>query len=184
MCKGGELDLSVESLTSHAARQVLRELPTTDPEFFAEISQPRSHVGVTPTLTPEQEASEDASSNDEDGPTDDSDVPFLEVHAHHHESLNPSSSLSDLAQVYVPNDTGGLTTTAAAEDTLVESVNDVVVDVTPQDDPQPTCRNRRRNVLYNEDWWADSRGSDDEEMLDDKDPEYKGKRSRKPARKT
>jgi len=150
MCKGGELDLSFESLTSHMAHQVLRELPTTNPEFFAEISQSHSHVNVTPTLTPEQEALE---------------------------------SLSDPAQVYVPNDTGGLTTMAAAEDALVELVNDVVVDVTPQDDPRPTRRNRRRNVLYNKDWWADSRNSDDEEVLDDKDSEHREKHSRKPARK-
>jgi len=41
----------------------------------------------------------------------------------------------------------------------------------------------RRNILYNKDWWADSRGSDDEEVLDNKDSEYRGKRSHKPAHK-
>ena len=33
--------------------------------------------------------------------------------------------------------------TAAAEDTLIELVDGVVVDVTPQDDSQPTCRIRQ-----------------------------------------
>jgi hypothetical protein len=45
---------------------------------------------------------EDASPDDENGPADNSDVPFLEVQAHHHEFLNPSSLL-DPVLVYVPN---------------------------------------------------------------------------------
>ena len=85
MCKGGEFDLSFESLTSHAARKVLQELPTTDSDFFAEITQARSHVNFSPSLSPEQEALEDAAPDE--GPADDSDVPFLEVCAHHHEAL-------------------------------------------------------------------------------------------------
>jgi hypothetical protein len=42
MCKAGQFNLSYDSLTSHEARQALRNLPNTDPTFFAEISQPRS----------------------------------------------------------------------------------------------------------------------------------------------
>lgn len=124
MCKGGEFDLSFESLTSHAIRQVLRELPTTDPVFFAELSQSRSHMDIVPSLTAEQVALEDAPSNNEIGPADDSDVPFLEVCAHHHESLNTTPSV-DPAQLYVPNGTDGLMSTAVAEDTLIESVDGV-----------------------------------------------------------
>ena len=175
MCKGGEFDLSFESLTSHAIRQVLRELPTTDPDFFAELSQSRSHMDIVPSLTAEQVALEDAPSNNEIGPADDSDVPFLEVCAHHHESLNTTPSV-DPAQLYVPNSTDGLMSTAVAEDTLIESVDGVVVDVTPEDDTRPTRRIRRRNVLYNKDWWADSRGSDDEEEPDQNDSEYIARR--------
>ena len=170
MCKGGEFDLSFESLTSHATRQALRELPTTDPEFFAEISQPRSCAHVAPALSPEQEALEDDPPDDE--LTDDSDVPFLEVCAHHHESLNPSLPQLDTTHVYIPNETGGLTSTATAEDTLVESVDGVVVDVTPQEDTLPSHRSKRncrRNVLYSKEWWVDNRGDDGNEEEDNND---------------
>jgi hypothetical protein len=147
MCKGGEFDLSFESLTSHAAQQALRDLPMTDPKFFAEITQPRSHINVPPSLNPEQEALEDALPDE--GPTDDSDVPFLEVHAHHHETLHPMipTPLPDASQVYVPIKAGGLSSTACAEETLVESVDGEVVDVTPQEDSRGCSRrNRVKNV--------------------------------------
>ena len=50
---------------------MLQDLPTTNPEFFAEITQPHSHVNVPPSLSPEQEALEDTAPDE--GPADDSD---------------------------------------------------------------------------------------------------------------
>jgi hypothetical protein len=140
MCKGGEFDLSFESLTSDAARKVLWDLLTTNPEFFAKITQPRSHVNVPPSLSPEQEALEDAAPDE--GPADDSDVPFLEICTHHHEALDPPPQ-SEVPQVYVPTESGGLSSTASAEDTLVESVNGDIFDVTPEVNPRGCSRRNR-----------------------------------------
>lgn len=61
---------------------------------------------------------EDASPDNR--PTDHSDVPFLEVRAHHHEALDSAPLPLDLAQVYAPNESGVLMS-MAAEDTLLMS---------------------------------------------------------------
>ena len=163
MCRGGEFDLSFESLTSHEARRALRELPITDPALFAEISQPRSCVGVVPSLTPDEALLED--NPPDEGAEDDSDVPFAEVCAHHYESLNTSPL--DPAQIYLPNETGGLTSTAGSESILVEAVDDVVVNVTPDVTASGRGRRvRRKNVLYNGKWWHDHQDEGVDEDFD------------------
>lgn len=48
MCKVGSLNLSYESLTGLGARQLLCKLPTSDPDFYAELSMARTRVTLTP----------------------------------------------------------------------------------------------------------------------------------------
>ena len=61
MCAAGQFNLSYDSLTSYEARRVLRDLPNTDPTFFAEISQPRSRAGhAVPILNECQTQQEDS----------------------------------------------------------------------------------------------------------------------------
>jgi hypothetical protein len=114
---------------------------------------------AAPLLTPEQELLEDGPPDE--GMEDDSDVPFAEVCAHH---IETSSTFTiplpvDPAHVYVPNETGGLSSTAGSENTLVEAVGDQVVNVTP--DLDSTTQNgrgrriRRQNVRYAGKWWHD-----------------------------
>lgn len=95
---------------------------------------------------------------------DDSDVPLAEVQAHQEEvavglSTNP-------LQLYSENESGGLSSTAGAEDVLVESVEGQVLDVTPDSRPQGRGhRLRRRNFRYNHDDWLDNNvDSSDEEL--------------------
>jgi len=71
----------------------------------------------------------------DEGPADNSDVPFLKVCTHHHEALDPPPQ-SEVSQVYAPTESGGLSSTASAEDTLVESVNGEVFNITPEVDPR------------------------------------------------
>jgi len=154
MCKAGGFDLSYESLTSHEARQTLRNLPQTDPVFFAEISQPRSR----PILT-EIEALQEDSDEQYGGsaPTDDSDVPLGEVAAHSDEvvagPLVPEGG--DVDHIYVLGEEGGLSSAAEAEDTLLEAIGDVTVDVTTAYSGRPR-RTRRANVLYSDALFTDA----------------------------
>ena len=160
MCRAGQFNLSFESLTGHEARQLLRDLPTADPTFFAELSQPRSRTAVAPNLTAQQMTAEDAEPAFTDI-VDDSDVPLLEVMANHHDQ---GSEVETSEYIYTTNDTGGLTSTAGAEAISTKAVGDIVDDVTP-DDPGLTrrqCRMRRKNVLYQGDWWVDHGGEEDE----------------------
>ena len=90
---------------------------------------------------------------------DDSDVPLLEVIANHHDQ-GPEVEASEY--IYTTNDTGGLTSTAGAEAVRTEAVGDVVDDVTP-DAPGLTHRPRRmrrKNILYQGDWWVDHGGEE------------------------
>jgi hypothetical protein len=160
MCRAGQFNLSYESLTSHGARQMLRDLPTTDPAFFAELSQPRSRTPVAPTLTAQQMTAEDADATDI---VDESDVPLSEVMAAHH-NRESEAETSSSENIYTTNETGGLTSTAGAENVYTEAVGDVIDDVTP-DVPGPlrrTQRARRKNIRYQGDWWLDH-GDDEEE---------------------
>jgi len=124
MCRAGQFDLSYESLTCHEARRILRELPVTEPDLYAEISQPRSRNHTVPVLTPKEATLEDSASDS--SADDDSDVPLAEVRAH-----QETTDTGNPDQVYIANETGGLTSTACAEEVLVESVNGELVDITP-----------------------------------------------------
>jgi len=85
----------------------------------------------------------------------------------------------------VPTESGGLSSTASAEDTLVESVNGEVFDVTPEVDPHGCSgRNHVKTLRYSADWWVDNQGSDDEEDLVDDGDDYRASGSRKDTRKT
>jgi len=90
---------------------------------------------------------------------DDSDVPLSEVVATHHESEAETPE-----HTYTTNETGGLTSTAGAEDVNTEAVGDVIDNITP-DVPGPlrrTQRSRRKNVWYQGNWWIDH-GDEEEE---------------------
>jgi hypothetical protein len=60
--------LSYDSLTSHEARQTLRELKTTDPELWAQLTKkrdPKTHIDAT-----------EVDGNEDEVPfEDDSDLP-------------------------------------------------------------------------------------------------------------
>ena len=154
MCKAGELDLSYESLTSHEARQMLRDLPRTDPSFFAEISQPCS--GQTPSLSTSECLQED-SENLFEAP-DDSDVPLAEVAAYC-EDLAFATALAapingdDADYIYLPDEDGGLSCVNDAESVAKECVggDEAPVIDTSNAVPSRPKRNRRPNVLYSGD---------------------------------
>ena len=80
--------------------------------------------------------------------------------ANHHDQ---GSEVETSEYIYTTNDTGGLTSTGA-EAVSTEAVGDIVDDVT-LDDPgltRPPRRMRRKNVLYQGDWWVDHGGEEDE----------------------
>jgi len=165
MCKAGPFDLSYESLTSREARQALRDLPNTDPTFFAEISQPcsRSRHAV-PILNDDQTAQEDSEVQYGGADAlDDSDVPVPEVDAHQVELVSKFQTHStqedeeDLVHIYVIHDEGGLSSVAEAEDTLIESIDSHVTDVSSAFTGRAT-RIHRSNVLYSGKEWMDSDG--------------------------
>ena len=82
-----------------------------------------------PSLTPEEALLEE--NPPDKGAEDDSDIPFAKVCAHHNKTSNTSPL--DPAQMYLPNEMGGLTPMAGSENTLVKAVDNVVVNVTPYD---------------------------------------------------
>jgi hypothetical protein len=89
---------------------------------------------------------------------DDSDLPLSEVVANYHDQ---GSEAETSGYIYTSNETGGLTSTAGAEDVLTEAVGGVdgVIPVGPGLTRRPH-RMRRKNVLYQRDWWVD-RGDED-----------------------
>ncbi|PPR03038.1 hypothetical protein CVT26_004573 [Gymnopilus dilepis] len=165
MCSAGKFNLSYESLTSHEARQALRELPQTDPEFFAELTQPRTRATV-PTLSPEQIEVEDAAPSSDSTPDDDSDVPLTELIAYQAETqVEPASEVPAVEvaeEVYVADESGGLVSTAEAEETLVEAVGAEIIDATPVSSSGRVRRTRRLNVRYHNEWWHDHADEDED----------------------
>ena len=71
MCKSSEFNLSYDSLTSFEAGQTLRDLPVSDPEFYAERSR-----RPAPTLSAEEAKLEDVEENNLNIFGDDSEVPL------------------------------------------------------------------------------------------------------------
>ena len=163
MCKASPFDLSYESLTSHEAQQALCNLPNTDLTFFTEISQPCSHSQhAAPVLNNDQAAQEDSEAQYSGADAlDDSDVPVPEVDAHQVELVSKSQTNStqqdeeDLVHTYVTDDKGGLSSVAEAEDTLIESIDSHIVDVTSAFMSRATCIHHS-NILYSGKEWMDS----------------------------
>lgn len=144
MCRVGidDTNLSYESLTGPAARQMLRDLPFTDPDFFAELTRVRN---LPPSLTDEEAQLEDIELSELDIPGDDSAVPLEAVEDLVHGVL----PMDDIEQEFVVGEYG-LVSAAEAEETLVESVDNKVIDTTSIIG-QGLGRGRRkkfRNVLY------------------------------------
>ncbi len=104
---------------------------------------------------------------------------------HHHEALDglDPPPQSEVSQVYAPTESGGISSVASAEDTLVESINGEVFDVTrltPKVDPRGrSWRNRVKTLRYSADWWVDNQGSDDEEDVVDNGNDYRASGSQK-----
>ena len=152
MCRAGEFNLSYESLTSTAARKILRDLPKTDPEFFAELTQPRSRVAA-PALSAEDVLHEDSEVSDLDIAGDDSSVPLEAVLDAMHGVLPREG---DAMFVEGPD---GVVSQAEAEETLIEEVDSIVVDATGSV-AQTEGRGQRkkfRNKFYEEEslkWWV------------------------------
>ncbi len=156
MCTDGDFNLSYTSLTSCEASKALRELVTEDPTFWAEITQPHSQGGmpyhVPPTLTPQQEQSEDLEESGIDIHGDDSEVPMVDV-----VSVHTRYSDCEDDKFYVLEE-GGLVSTADAENTLMESVKGDIVDATQLEGrgKQVKCA----NVLYSLTFCVANSGSD------------------------
>ncbi|KAF5381325.1 hypothetical protein D9615_008430 [Tricholomella constricta] len=115
MCRAGEFNLSYESLTSPTTREILRNLPTTDPEFFTELTRPRSRV---PVLSEEDMTIEDAEVLELDVPVDDSVVPHEAVADDLHGTLPTTDD-----QHFVRGE-DGVVSAAEAEEVLVEEVEE------------------------------------------------------------
>jgi hypothetical protein len=156
MCKAGEFNLSYASLTSLEARRVLCELPESDPDFWAELTQPRTRLSA-PALTTEEALEEDADAMDLDNPGDDSVVP-LEVVA---ELMAGDADISD---EFVPGDEWGLVSTADAEETLREVIEGVEIDTTQatKNGEGRGQRKKMKNRLYPDDLWVNALGSEEE----------------------
>jgi hypothetical protein len=151
MCKVNGFNLSYESLTSSETRQILRNLPETDPEFFAELTQPRSRVAA-PTLTPEEATEEDSEVSEVNSPGDDTAVPLDAVIDAIHGNL-------DVDDWFVPSEDGGLESTAEAEETLVEEVEGVKIDTTHLVEKLEGRghRTKTKSKFYSDEslkWWA------------------------------
>lgn len=146
MCQVGEFNLSYESLTSSATRQHLRDLPLTDPEFFAELSKPRSRVPA-PALSAEDVLHEDAEVSDVDVPGDDLAVPLEAVlDAMHGDLPRESDGMFEEGP-------DGVVSRAEAEEVLIEEVDGVVVDATSSlaEEEGRGKRKRFRNKFYEQD---------------------------------
>ena len=135
-------NLSYESLTSPETRQILRDLPITDSDFFAELTRNRDQG---PELTEDDATLEDNEDPDLDVPSDDSAVPL--------------EAVQDLVHGLLPIDDAegafklgedGLISAAEAEETLIEEVEGAVVDTTSvrEQDLGRGKRKKFRNRLY------------------------------------
>jgi hypothetical protein len=145
LCRAeGDANLSYESLTSPATRQMLRELPTTNPEFFTELT--RKH-NTPPVLSNIEVETEDMGDLEIDIPGDDCAVPLEAVQDAVH-GLLPAD---DVEQEFVVGQHNRLVSAAEAEETLIESVNGVVVDTTSTAEVHIGRGKRKkfRNTNYN-----------------------------------
>jgi hypothetical protein len=153
-------------LTSREALKALCELVTVDPAFWAEITQPRSRgsepLHLPPTLTPQQEESEDLEASALDIHGDDSEVPMSDVISA--STQHPDTMGCNDDKLYVAGEGGGLVSTADAECTFMESVNGEIVDATQggQAVEGRGRRKKRANTLYSSKFWVANGCSDEE----------------------
>ena len=139
----GEFNLSYESLTSSETRQLLRDLPLTDLEFFAELSKPRSCVPAL-ALSAEDILHEDAEVSNVNVPGDDLAVPLEAVLDPMHRDLPRES---DRMFEEGPD---GVVSHAEAKEVLIEEVDGIVVDATSlhAEEEGQGKRKRFRNKFY------------------------------------
>ena len=144
MCQVGDMNLSYESLTSSTTWQILRDLPVTDPDFFAELSKPWSHVPA-PSLSAEDALHEDAEASDLDV-GDDTCVPLEAVlDAMHGELTQESEGMFE-------EGLDGVVSRAKAEEALIEEVDGIVVDATSLVAQEGRGKRKRfQNKLYEQD---------------------------------
>ena len=103
------------------ARQILCNLPETDPAFFAELTQPQSRVSAS-TFTPEEAILEDMEVSKLNNPGDNSIVSLKTV------TNRLEGDIYDNG--YIPDNEWGLVSAAETEKTLVDKVNGIRVDRT------------------------------------------------------
>jgi hypothetical protein len=121
MYRTGEFNLSYDSLTSPKTWQILHDLPITEPEFFAELSQRHSHV----PLSMDDILHEDRKVSDINIAGDNCSVPLEAVLDAMHGVLPWLDS-----KAMFEEGPDGVISCAEAEETLIEEVNGVVIDAT------------------------------------------------------
>jgi hypothetical protein len=137
-------DLSYESLTSHEARKVLRDLPATRPTFFAELTNPcRRQI---PVLDDGEAIEEDDDTYDD--AEEDSEIPLAVLLDRIHNPTQESNG-------YETDDNGRLVSTAEAERAFAEESGEVSAEQAEEEKGRGK-RKKVANTLYAEDafrWW-------------------------------
>jgi hypothetical protein len=137
-------DLSYESLTSHKARKVLRDLPATRPTFFAELTNPRRHQILV--LNDDKVIKEDDDTFDDT--EEDSEVPLAVLLDRIHNPMQEGNG-------YETDGNGRLVSTTEAEHAFAEESGEV----SAEQEEEEKGRGRQKkvaNTLYTEDafrWW-------------------------------
>jgi hypothetical protein len=133
-------------LTSRDARQVLRDLPETQPTFFAELTQPH-RCRQTPTLNNDEAEEEDNTFEDID---EDSEVPLAALLDRIH---NPSQG----SHGYKTDDDGRLVPVAEAEQAFVKETGEISVEQAEAEQGRGK-RKKTANILYSDNafrWWKE-----------------------------
>jgi hypothetical protein len=139
-------DLSYESLTSHEARKVLRDLPATRPTFFAELANPRRRQ--SPVLNDDEAIEEDDDTYDDT--EEDSEVPLAVLLDRIHNPIQQSNG-------YETDNDGRLVSTADAERAFAEESGEVSAEQAEEEKGRGK-RKKVANTLYSEDafrWWQE-----------------------------
>lgn len=152
MCKVNKFNLLYKSLTSSKTHQILRNLPDTDPEFFAELTQPHSQVGA-PVLMAEEAHNEDLEVSEVNSYGDDTVVPLNAVLDAVHGNLDDDNC-------FVPDEDGGLESIAEAEETLVKEVEGIQTDMICLVEKHEGCGHqiKKKSKFYLDEslkWWTE-----------------------------
>ena len=107
---------------------MLCDLHKSDPSFHTELTQQCTRRLQAPVFSKQEVQQENADYGNATTP-DDSDVPLPEVIAHC-DDLTKDTGQEDTTHIYVANSKdGGLSSAAEAEDTHIESVHNILLDV-------------------------------------------------------